>query len=422
MTDPSSRAAAELVASAPMMGGATPEPRAREKLKGSFPLVELRLYRLHPGKRDELIELFEREFVESQEEQGMKVIGTFIDLDRPDRFVWLRGYSDMASRLAGLTAFYGGPVWQANRAAANATMIDSDNVFLLRSFGGVGEFELPPSRPAAGADAPAGLVTATIYHLKSPQAGAAKLFEEQVRPGLEAAGIQLLATFTPEESPNNFPPLPVREGEAVLIWFAAFADEADHVAHQSAIDHAAKLFAPLLSGDPELLRLQPTARSLIRATQPSSGLHDFDFLHGSWNVTHRRLKARGVGSTDWQEYSGTAETRPLLAGLCNIEEHRIEGQPFSGVALRCFDRAAKQWQIYWVSERDGLLQPPVHGKFAQGTGLFEGDDVDGGRPIRVRFLWRRITPASARWEQSFSYDAGKTWETNWIMDFERSGR
>src|SRR5688572_26594158 len=133
MTDPSGGAAAELRAAAPATGGATSAPAGRESLEGPFPLVELRQYRLHPGKRDELIELFEREFVESQEEQGMKVIGTFVDLDQPDCFVWLRGYGDMASRLAGLSAFYGGPVWQANRAAANATMIDSDNVFLLRS-------------------------------------------------------------------------------------------------------------------------------------------------------------------------------------------------------------------------------------------------------------------------------------------------
>lgn len=422
MTGPSSAGAAALLAVAAMAGTASADAPGPENLQGSYPLIELRQYTLHPGKRDVLIELFEREFVESQEEQGMKVVGTFIDLDRPDRFVWLRGFRDMDSRLAGLTAFYGGPVWQANRAAANATMIDSDNVFLLQAFGSSGEFVLPASRPAPGEAAPAGLVTATIYHLKSPAKAAARLFEEEVRPDLEAAGIPVLASFVPVDSRNNFPRLPVREGEAVLVWFAAFADDADRLSHRPAMDRAAQRLAPMLSRDPELLRLKPTARSLIRAPQPRGGLHDFDFLHGKWNVTHRRLQARGVGSTNWHQYSGSAETRPLLAGLCNVEEHRIEGQPFSGVALRCFDRAAKQWRIYWVGERDGLLQPPVHGEFDHDLGHFEGDDVDGDRPIRVRFLWRKLTPSSARWEQSFSYDAGKTWETNWIMDFERGGR
>src|SRR5216110_612754 len=96
------------------------------------PIVELRQYTLHPGKRDVLIDLFEREFIETQEAVGIKVIGQFRDVDDPDRFVWLRGFRDMASRAKALQAFYGGPVWKAHRETANATMIDSDNVFLLR--------------------------------------------------------------------------------------------------------------------------------------------------------------------------------------------------------------------------------------------------------------------------------------------------
>src|SRR5678816_2111311 len=95
-------------------------------------VLELRQYTLHPGRRDELIELFERAFVESQEAIGMRVLGTFRDLDRPDHFVWLRGFADLASRAPALEAFYTGPVWRANREAANATMIDSDDVLLLR--------------------------------------------------------------------------------------------------------------------------------------------------------------------------------------------------------------------------------------------------------------------------------------------------
>ena len=96
------------------------------------PVVELRQYTLHSGKRDVLIDLFDREFVETQEAVGVKAIGQFRDLDHPDRFVWLRGFPDMTSRAKALTDFYGGPVWKAHREAANATMIDSDNVLLLR--------------------------------------------------------------------------------------------------------------------------------------------------------------------------------------------------------------------------------------------------------------------------------------------------
>ncbi|GAA0368607.1 hypothetical protein GCM10009541_08830 [Micromonospora gifhornensis] len=95
-------------------------------------IVELRRYTLRAGRRDELIDLFDREFVETQEELGMAVLGQFRDLDRPDQFVWLRGFADMPSRRTALTAFYTGPVWAKHGPAANDTMLDFDNVLLLR--------------------------------------------------------------------------------------------------------------------------------------------------------------------------------------------------------------------------------------------------------------------------------------------------
>src|SRR6201996_9475621 len=84
--------------------------------------LELRQYTLHPGKRDTLIALFEREFVEPQEAVGTRIVGTFRDLDDPDRFVWLRGFADMAARADALGAFYGGPARQAHRGTAHAAM------------------------------------------------------------------------------------------------------------------------------------------------------------------------------------------------------------------------------------------------------------------------------------------------------------
>jgi hypothetical protein len=68
-------------------------------------IVELRRYALHPDGRETLIELFDREFVETQEAVGMHVLGQFRDLDDPDSFVWLRGFSDMRTRKRGLETF-----------------------------------------------------------------------------------------------------------------------------------------------------------------------------------------------------------------------------------------------------------------------------------------------------------------------------
>src|SRR4051794_27790526 len=103
-------------------GGAGAFERHRRLGKDPDMIVELRRYTLREGRRDELIDLFDREFVETQEELGMAVLGQFRDLDRPDRFVWLRGFTDMQSRRAALETFYGGPGWQAQRGAAKAAL------------------------------------------------------------------------------------------------------------------------------------------------------------------------------------------------------------------------------------------------------------------------------------------------------------
>src|SRR4029453_3272877 len=129
-------------------------------------IVELRQYTLHPGKRDVLIDLFDREFVESQEALGKKIIGQFRDLDNPNRFVWRRGFRDMPSRAQALKDFYGGPAWKAHREAANATMIDSDNVLLLHPATPTSGFSLGNrERRGPGSNEKRNdLIVATIYY------------------------------------------------------------------------------------------------------------------------------------------------------------------------------------------------------------------------------------------------------------------
>jgi hypothetical protein len=164
---------------------------------GRTAIVELRQYTLHPGARETLIELFEREFVTGQEAVGIAVGGRFRDLDDPDRFVWLRSFPDMDHRRRALEAFYYGPVWRAHREVANATMVDSDNVLLLRG---------PGFTPEPGARE----VTATICH---PADAAA--FDAYAARHLAAAH----AVHRTEHAENDFPALPVRAGEEVRVWF-----------------------------------------------------------------------------------------------------------------------------------------------------------------------------------------------------------
>lgn len=190
-------------------------------------VIELRQYTLHPGQRETLIELFDHEFVETQEAVGMAVMGQFRDLDAPDRFVWLRGFADMDSRAYGLDAFYGGAVWRQHRDAANATMIDSDNVLLLRpAWPGAGVAMRGRSRATGMVRMSLpGLLDASVFYLREPAPPDLLRFcREVMTPCLQRGGAEVLGWYVSNGTPNNFPRLPVREGENALVGLAMFGD------------------------------------------------------------------------------------------------------------------------------------------------------------------------------------------------------
>ena len=235
------------------------------------PIAELRQYTLHPGKRDILIDLFDREFVETQEAVGIKVIGQFRDLDRPDRFVWLRGFRDMTSRAKALTDFYSGPVWKAHREAANATMIDSDNVLLLRPAVPTSGFSLENMKRSP-MGVPTRLVVATIYYFEGPVApDFINFFEHTLKPMVATLGATVSAYFVTENSENTFPALPVREDENVLVWFSTFQDSAAYENYEAALSQSERWRDEVSVGltcyvdkAPEILKLSPTSRSQLR--------------------------------------------------------------------------------------------------------------------------------------------------------------
>lgn len=265
-----------------LIAGATPctaqtsrePPMTNTPVARCCPVVELRQYTLKPGQRDVLIDLFEREFIEPQEAAGMRLVGQFRDLDRPDRFVWIRGFADMPSRAQSLQAFYGGPIWQGHRDAANATMIDSDNVLLLRPVSSDSAFASPVTTraPVGAAQSASSRIVATVYYLDEPIDEAfEQFFDRDMAPALAAEGGQPIARFETESAENTFPRLPVRTGEHVFIWFARFEDAAelrDYEARLASSErwtkHVQSELARRLKSPPERIVLEPTARSLLR--------------------------------------------------------------------------------------------------------------------------------------------------------------
>lgn len=189
-------------------------------------VIELRQYKMATGQRDPFVELFERELVETQEAEGMELIGQFRDRADPDRFTWIRAFPDMATRQKALTAFYSGPAWLAHRGTANPMLADNDNVLLLRPAKPDWGFEPGTARPAGETAAPARLVIVTIHYLwKQPSEGFIAFFEGRLVPALRRAGLPLEAALVREETANNFPRLPVREGEKLFIWTTAADSE-----------------------------------------------------------------------------------------------------------------------------------------------------------------------------------------------------
>ena len=160
-----------------------------------------------------------------------------------------------------------------------------------------------------------------------------------------------------------------------------------------------------------------------QTTSNLSGLHDFDFLFGEWRVHSRRLKERLTGSKDWEEFDGTIVCRKYMDGWANVDDtvFRTPQGIYRGVAPRAYDPKTGQWAIWWIDGRNpfGAVDPPVKGRFVNGVGTFLADDTLRGKPIKVRFTWSHITKTTARWEQAFSPDGGKTWEVNWEQRLER---
>jgi len=152
------------------------------------------------------------------------------------------------------------------------------------------------------------------------------------------------------------------------------------------------------------------------AAPPRDGQHDFDFEIGRWKTQLRRLPHPLTGSTSWVEYEGTSVVRPVWGGRANLLELDVAGPAgrIQGLSLRLYNPEARQWSLNFSNSAGGTLSTPTVGAFKDGRGEFFDQETLDGRAILVRFVISDITPRSARFEQAFSADGGRTWEVNWV--------
>ena len=168
------------------------------------------------------------------------------------------------------------------------------------------------------------------------------------------------------------------------------------------------------------VRAQSNAGATGTGDRPASaeqdGQHDFDFEFGTWTTRLSRLQHPLSGSSTWVEYVGTTVVRKVWDGRANLVELEVDGPAghIEGLSLRLYNPQSRQWSLNFSNSRGGTLSEPVIGEFRNGRGEFYGQESMDGRAILVRFVISDITPTSARFEQAFSDDGGKTWEVNWI--------
>jgi hypothetical protein len=161
-----------------------------------------------------------------------------------------------------------------------------------------------------------------------------------------------------------------------------------------------------------------------QSAQLRDGAHDFDFVIGDWKAHVKRLPDRLVGSTAWVEYDGISRHKKILDSNANFEEFEVDSPDkhlhIKAQTLRLYNPESHQWSIYLVDVDNGTLSlPPVVGQFTGRRGEFYDQEQWKGRAVLVRYVWVDISPTSARMEQSFSADGGKSWEVNWICELSR---
>ena len=388
-------------------------------------VVEFRPYVTQPGKRDAFVGLFDK-LTPELAAVGQHIHGQFRDVNDPSKVLWLRGYESMEQRGRALPAFYDGPTWKENRAAVNATLVDIGDVRLLKPVDGP-TFTLAKKMTA--------FMVATIYLLNTAaEDGFLRFWRERLAPAMAAAGAPSVAALSTEYSKDNFTRIPiVKAGEHAFVWFASYGSQDEYRLHQKTLASlpawgpVQAALAKHLASPVKTMELVPTEQALKQhgtrlqyRLDLTGDVHDFDFLDGRWEMVNRRLVKRGVGSSEWDVFPATVRAHVMLGGVTNVDEVTFPTKGWSGTTFRHFDKEKRQWSIYWVNSRNGKMDLPGQvGGFDGDVGLFYGDDVDDGRPVKVAYKWTRVGPDGARWEQAFSYDDGQTWETNWVNEHRR---
>jgi hypothetical protein len=212
-------------------------------------------------------------------------------------------------------------------------------------------------------------------------------------------------------------------GKTILVRqiYSGITHDAYHFEQSFSADHG-RTWEPNFVADLTRLDDKPAAQSVSAADRDRG----FDFNFGRWTTHVSRLLHPLSGSKTWAEYDGTSDVAPVWNGRASLFELNVAGPAgkIQGLGLRIYNAETHEWSLNWANAADPHFGVPTVGYFRDGRGEFVDQEMYDGRAILVRNTFTGIAPDASRFEQAFSADGGKTWETNWIMTFARqqSGR
>jgi hypothetical protein len=151
------------------------------------------------------------------------------------------------------------------------------------------------------------------------------------------------------------------------------------------------------------------------------GAHDFDFNFGMWKSHITRLVHPLTESKESVELNGTVTVRKVWDGKAALEEMEADGPKghWEGMSLFLYNPQSHEWSQTFINSAQGVFAGALTGSFHDGRGELYSQDTAAGRVVLVRGTWSNIAPDSHRYEEAYSSDGGKTWQTVFTADLTR---
>lgn len=93
---------------------------------------ELRFYPVKPGKMEEWVKQMEEVVIPFQVSKGISFVGSFVSLENPDEYIWIRRFESEEEKERLYKAIYESDVWKEEIGPKNGEMIDRPNIRVIR--------------------------------------------------------------------------------------------------------------------------------------------------------------------------------------------------------------------------------------------------------------------------------------------------